>query len=65
MQPVEDGPEEVCIIDTILEKQADQQQMQDVLTEECVDCSEEQQGAQDIYCAGALEKKARNFALTD
>ena len=27
MQPVEDGPEEVCIIDTILEKQADQQRM--------------------------------------
>ena len=24
MQPVEDGPEEVCIIDTILEEQADQ-----------------------------------------
>ena len=41
MQPVEDGPEEVCIIDTILEEQADQQQMQNVLTEELVDCSEE------------------------
>ena len=25
MQPVEEGPEEICIIDTILEKQADQQ----------------------------------------
>ena len=24
MQPVEEGPEEVCIIDTIMEKQADQ-----------------------------------------
>ena len=41
MQPVEDGPEEVCIIDTILEEQADQQQMQNVLTKELVDCSEE------------------------
>ena len=41
MQLVEDGPEEVCIIDTILEEQADQQQMQNVLTEELVDCSEE------------------------
>ena len=41
MQPVEDGPEEVCIIDTILEEQADQQQMQDVLTKELVDCTEE------------------------
>ena len=48
MQPVEDGPEEVCIIDTILEEQATQQQMQDVLTEELVDCSEEQQEAQDM-----------------
>ena len=27
MQPVEEGPEEVCIIDTILEEQDDQQQM--------------------------------------
>ena len=43
MQPVEEGLEEVCIIDTILEEQADQQQMQDVLTEELFDCPEEQQ----------------------
>ena len=42
IQPVEDGLEEVYIIDTILEEQADQQQMQDVLTEELVDCSKEQ-----------------------
>ena len=48
MQLVEDGLEEVCVIDTILEEQADQQQMQDVLTEELVDCSEEQQEAQDM-----------------
>ena len=42
MQPVEDGLEEVCIIDTILEEQADQQRMQDVLTEELDEYSEEQ-----------------------
>ena len=42
MQLVEDGPEEVCIIDTILEEQADQQRMQDVLTKELAECSEEQ-----------------------
>ena len=42
MQPVEDSPEEVCINDTILEEQASQQQMQDVLTEKLVDYSEEQ-----------------------
>ena len=46
MQPVEDFQEEVCIIETILEEQAVQQQMQDVLTEELVDCPEEQQEAQ-------------------
>ena len=40
MQPVDDGPEEVCIIDTILEEQADQQRMQDLLTEELAKCSE-------------------------
>ena len=45
---MEDGLEEVCIIDTILEEQANQQQMQDVLTEELVDSSEEQQEAQDM-----------------
>ena len=48
MQPVEDGPEEVCIIDTILEKQADQQRMQDLLTEELAECSKGQQEAQDM-----------------
>ena len=45
MQPVEDVPEEVCIIDTILEEQANQQGMQDTLTEELVECAEEQQEA--------------------
>ena len=41
MQPVEEGPEEICIIDTILEEQANQQQIQNVLTEELFDCPEE------------------------
>ena len=40
MQPVEDGSEESCIIDTILEEQADQQRKQDLLTEELAECSE-------------------------
>ena len=30
IQPVEEGPEEICIIDTILKEQADKKQMQDV-----------------------------------
>ena len=41
MQPMEEGPEEVCIIDTILEEQAEQQQFQDVLIEELSYCSED------------------------
>ena len=41
MQPLEEEPKEGCIIDTILEEQDDQQQMQDVLIEEFSDCSEE------------------------
>ena len=36
MQPMEEGLEEVCIIDSILEEQAKQQQLQDVLTEELI-----------------------------
>ena len=48
MQPMKDDLEEICIIDAILEEQADQQQMQDVLTEELVEWSEEQQEAQDM-----------------
>ena len=40
MQTVDDVQEEVCIIDTILEEQAVQQQIQDVLTEELVDYPE-------------------------
>ena len=42
MLPVEDGLEEVCIIDTILEEQVDQQGMQDVLTEKLAEYSEGQ-----------------------
>ena len=48
MLPVEDGLEEVCIIDTILEEHANQQGMQDVLTEELDEYSEGQQEAQDM-----------------
>ena len=42
MQPVEDDCEEVCIIDTILEEQANEQQVQDVLTQELSECLVEQ-----------------------
>ena len=36
MQPMEEGLEEVSIIDSILEEQAKQQQLQDVLTDELI-----------------------------
>ena len=64
MQPVEDVQEEVCIIDTILEEQAVQQKMQDVLIEELVDCSYEQQEAQDMNVVkGHLRKKQEILPL--
>ena len=43
MHPVEDDSEEVCIIDTILEEQANEQKEQDVLTPELYECLGEQQ----------------------
>ena len=46
MQPVEDDCEEVCIIDTILEEQANKQQVQDVLTQELSEYLVEQQEPQ-------------------
>ena len=48
MFPVEDGLEEVCIIDIILEEHANQQGMQDVVTKELDENSEGQQEAQDM-----------------
>ena len=46
MPPMEDDYEEVCLIDTILEEQANEQQMQDVLTQELSECFVEQQEPQ-------------------
>ena len=48
MQPVEDDSEEVCIIDTILEEQADQQRKQYLLTKEPAECPEGQQEAHNM-----------------
>ena len=63
MQPVEDGLEEVCIIDTILEEQADQQRMQDLLTEELAKCSEEQQEVQGMKLVRGNGEKSKKFCL--
>ena len=63
MQPMEEGPEEVCIIDTILEEQVEQQQLQDVLIEELSDCSEEMQGTQDLCTIHGPWRKRKKFYL--
>ena len=64
MQPVEDDCEEVCIIDTILEEQANEQQVQEVLTQELSECLEEQQ---DLQCMslvhGCWRKKVEILPL--
>ena len=46
MHSEEDDCEEVCIIDAILEEQANEQQVQDLLTPELSECLEEQQEPQ-------------------
>ena len=43
---MEDDCKEVCIIDTILEEQANEHQVQDVLTQELYECLVEQQDSQ-------------------
>ena len=48
MHPVEEGPKEVCLIDTILEEQAEQQQLQDMSIEELSDFSEDLQETQEL-----------------
>ena len=64
MQPVEEGPKEVYIIDTILEEQADQKQMRDVLIEELSDCSKELQEVQDLNTVhGQWRKKEEILPL--
>ena len=48
MHPEEDDFEEVCLIDTILEEQANEQQVQDILTPELSECLVEQCELKDI-----------------
>ena len=63
MQLVEE-PEEVCIIDTILEEQANRQQMQNVLIEELSDYSKELQEVQDLNTVhGKWRKKEEILPL--
>ena len=48
MHSEEDDFEEVCIIDTILEEQDNEQQVQDILTPELSECLGEQRELQDM-----------------
>ena len=57
MHPVEDDCEVVCIIDTILEERANEQQVQDVLTPELSECLGEQQEPQ---CMSLVQGYWRN-----
>ena len=66
MQLEEEGPEEICIIDTIMEDQDDQQQRHDVLTEALSDCPEEQQETQGMNIVQRhWRKKRRNSTSTE
>ena len=48
MHSEEDEFEEVCILDTILEEQANQQQVQEILTSELSECLVEQHELQEM-----------------
>ena len=63
---MEEEPEEVYIIDTILEEQADQQQMQEVLIVELSYYSEELQEAQYLNTVHEQwRKKRRNSTFAE
>ena len=65
MQPMEDDCEEVCIIDIILEEQANEQQVQDVLTQELSECLVEQQEPQCMSLVqGCWRKKIEILPLS-
>ena len=63
MHAVEEGPEEVCLIDIILEEQAEQQQRHDVLTKELSDLFEELQETQEICVVHGPWRKKKEEIL--
>ena len=63
MQLVEDVPEEACIIDTILEEQADQQGMLDILNEELIECAEEQEEVDMKFVQGHWRRRNEILSL--
>ena len=63
MQPEEDVLEEACIIDTILEEQADQQGMLDILDEEFTECAEKQEEVDTKSVQGYWRRRNEIFPL--
>ena len=63
MQPDEDVPEEACIIATILEEQADQQGMLDILDEEFTEYAEEQEEVDMKSVQGYWRRRNEIFPL--
>ena len=63
MHAVEDDCEEVCIIDTTLEEQANEQQVQDVLTPALSECLGDQQEPQCMSLVQGYWRKKIEFCL--
>ena len=63
MQPEEDVSEKACIIDTILEEQADQQGMLDILDEELTECVEKQEEVDMKSVQGYWRRRNEIFPL--
>ena len=63
MQPEEYVLEEACIFDTILEEQADQQGMLDILDEELTECAEEQEKVDMKFVQGYWRRRNEIFPL--
>ena len=63
MHQEEDVSEEACIIDTILEEQADQQGMLDILDEELIECTEKQEDVDTKSIQGYWKRRNEIFPL--
>ena len=63
MHAVEEGLEKVCLIDTILEEQADQHWLQDVLIEELTDFHAELQETQELCAVHGPWRKKEGILL--
>ena len=64
MHQQEDDSEEICAIEAILEEQANELLVEDVLTRELVDSNEDQGASKSEPTAWVMEKKGRSFTST-